>query len=180
MIEIAGQRRLQGLSGALLRWGSIAIIGYHLYGAQFGLPEAQKFRPMHVAMYCAMIFLAYGWRRGDRRTSVPWWDWGLFALAWVPVVYIYFDYSRIAYERISLIEPLLPMDWIAGVLAMVLVAEACRRTVGLTLVVLLGDFRPAGLVWALFPRPVRFECVDADAPGRSLVHDRDRPIRLDH
>ncbi len=153
MIEIAGQRRLEGLSGALLRWGSIAIIGYHLYGAQFGLPEAQKFRPMHVAMYCAMIFLAYGWRRGDRRTSVPWWDWGLFALSWVPVVYIYSHYSYIVAERYPYVMPLAPLDWVAGLLAIVLVLEACRRTVGLTLVVLLAIFVLQALFGPYFPAP---------------------------
>jgi TRAP transporter 4TM/12TM fusion protein len=153
MIEVAGQRRLQGLSSAFLRWGSIAIVGYHLYGAQFGLPEAQKFRPMHVAMYCALIFLAYGWRRADRRTSVPWWDWGLFALAWVPVIYIYADYERIAYERYPLVEPLVPMDWVAGLIALFLVVEACRRTVGLTLLVLLAVFVSQALFGPYFPAP---------------------------
>ncbi len=167
MIEIAGQRRLCGLGGLLLRWGSVAIVAYHLYGAQFGLPEARLFRPMHVAMYCALIFVAYGWRRDDPRTAVPWWDWLLFALAWVPMAYIYANFSYIAEERYPYVMPLKIWDWAAALLAIALVVEACRRTVGWTLVILLFIFVTHALFGPYFPAPFDTGAV---APMRLIDH----------
>jgi len=153
MIEIVGQRRLSGLSGLLLRWGSVAIVAYHLYGAQFGLPEARMFRPMHVAMYCALIFVAYDWRRSGVGERVPWWDWLLFALAWVPMAYIYANFSYIAEERYPYVMPLETWDWLAALLAIALVVEACRRTIGWTLVIMLAIFVAHALFGPYFPAP---------------------------
>ncbi len=153
MIEIAGQRRPSGFGGLLLRWGSVAIVAYHLYGAQFGLPEARMFRPMHVAMYCALTFVAYGWCRDDRSVKIPWWDWLLFALAWLPMAYIYANFSYIAEERYPYVMPLEIWDWAAALLAIILVVEACRRTVGWTLVVLLAVFVLHALYGPYFPAP---------------------------
>lgn len=153
MNEVTGQRRLDGIGDFLLRWGSIAIVGYHLYGAQFGLPEAQRFRPMHVAMYCGLIFIAYGLWRNDKRRTVPWWDWLLFGLSWLPMAYIYLNYDYIVAERYPYVMPLEPLDWAAALLAIILVLEACRRTVGLTLVVLFGIFIVHALFGPYFPAP---------------------------
>ena len=152
MVELSGQRRLVGLGGLVLRWGGVGIILYHLAAAQFGAPEVMKFRPTHVAMYLGLIFLAFGWRRSDTRTSVPWYDWLLFALSWVPLAYIYANYEYVV-ERYAYITPLRALDWAMGLLALGLTVEACRRTVGLTLVALLGVFVVQALFGPYFPAP---------------------------
>jgi len=165
-IRIAGQRPLAGRAALLLRWFTVAVIFYHLSAAQFGAPEVMKFRPAHLAMYVSMIFLAYGWRRGDVRTSVPWWDWVLFALAWVPLVHIYWNYDYVV-NRYPYITPLSTMDMVAGLIAVVLTLEACRRTVGVTLVALLGIFVAHALFGPYFPAPFDQSAV---APTRLLDH----------
>ncbi len=151
-IRIAGQRPLAGRAALLLRWFAVAVIFYHLSAAQFGAPEVMKFRPAHLAMYVSMIYLAYGWRRGDKRTGVPWWDWVLFALAWVPLVHIYWNYEYVV-NRYPYITPLSTMDIVAALIAVVLTLEACRRTVGVTLVALLGIFVAHALFGPYFPAP---------------------------
>jgi len=165
-IEIGGQRPLRGLSGAVLRWGAVGIVAYHLAAAQFGAPEVMKFRPTHVAMYVALIFLVYGPRRGDARASVPWHDWLLFVLAWLPLGYIYWNYDYIV-ERYAYVTPLAPLDWAMGLLAIALTLEACRRAVGLTLLVLFLLFLAHALFGPYFPAPFDQSAV---APMRLVDH----------
>ena len=152
MIEVSGQRPLTGAAGLLLRWGCIGIVLYHMAAAQFGAPEVLKFRPAHVAMYCALIFLAYGWRRGEGRAGVPWHDWLLAALSLAPVAYIYANYETVV-NRYPAITPLTGIEWVAGILAILLVLEACRRTVGWALVALFLLFLLQALFGPHFPAP---------------------------
>lgn len=153
-MKVSGQRDLQGWSGQLVRWFSIAVIGYHLAAAQFGAPEVMKFRPTHVAMYCGLIFLLFGFRREDQRQGVPWYDLVLFALSWAPVVYIYLNYDYIS-ERYAYVTPLTHLDWAMAAVALILAAEACRRAVGLTLVALLAAFLVHALFGSYFPGPLK-------------------------
>ena len=151
-MEIAGQRPLAGVPALVLRWGCIGIIAYHLAAAQFGAPEVMKFRPTHVAMYLGLIFLAYGLRRNDKRATVPWYDWVLFALCWLPLAYIYWDYETVV-NRYAYITPLTTLQWVMAALALALTLEACRRTVGLTLVLLVTLFVAQALFGPYFPPP---------------------------
>lgn len=131
----------------------IAIVGYHLYAAQFGTPEVMYFRPAHVSMYVSLILLIYRARSAgisEEVPVIPWYDWILAALAWLPALYITFDHERIVL-RYPYVTGLEPMDWIVGILAIVLTVEACRRTVGLTLVMLFGFFVFHALFGQLFP-----------------------------
>jgi TRAP transporter 4TM/12TM fusion protein len=159
-MEIAGQRPLAGVPALLLRWGGVGIITYHLAAAQFGAPEVMKFRPTHVASYLALIFLAYGFRRNDARATVPWHDWALFALAWLPLAYIYWDYETVV-NRYAYITPLTTLQWVMAVLALALTLEACRRTVGLTLVLLVVLFVAHALFGPYFPPPFDQSAVPA-------------------
>jgi TRAP transporter 4TM/12TM fusion protein len=111
-----------------------------------------KFRPTHVAMYLALIFLAYGLRRNDKRATVPWYDWVLFALAGLPLAYIYWDYETVV-NRYAYITPLTTLQWVMAALALALTLEACRRTVGLTLVLLVTLFVAQALFGPYFPPP---------------------------
>lgn len=152
-MEIVGQRNLEGWYGRGLRWLCVIVIGYHLSAAAFGAPEAMKFRSAHVAMYLAIVFMAFPLVRSWRQTKVPWYDLLLFVLAWVPAVLIYvrYDYIVDRYPYVTLLEPL---DWVTGVLLLVLVIEACRRSVGLTLTILLAFFLAHAMLGSYFPAPL--------------------------
>ncbi len=165
-ISVGGQRDLRRWAGVAVRWFCVAIIGYHLAAAQFGAPEVLKFRPTHMAMYVCLIMLVYGLRGRDERHVPPWWDWVLAASAWAPVAYIYANYSYVV-ERYPYVTLLKPADWVVGVLAILLVVEACRRAVGLTLVLLLLFFVLHALFGPYFPGPLAQAAV---APMRLVDH----------
>ena len=149
----------EGVSGfreeidtGILRWFSVVVILYHLYAAQFGAPEVMKFRSTHVAMYLSMIFMAFSIRRSASRKVVPWYDWVLAVLAWLPVLYIFLDYERIVW-RYPYLDPLSPLDRTVALTAIVLAVEACRRTVGWALTSLLIFFVVHALFGSYFPGP---------------------------
>ncbi len=165
-VRVGGQRPLIGAPALILRWFSIAVIGYHLYAAQFGAPEVMHFRSAHVAMYVGMIFLVYGVLRTDKRSGVPWYDWVLFALAWAPAIYIYANYEYVV-TRYAYVTQLTALDWTMGVLAILLVGEACRRAVGLTLTLLFLIFLSHALFGPYFPGPLQQSAVQ---PMRLVDH----------
>lgn len=166
MLTVSGQRNLAGWQGQALRWLCVAAISYHLYAAAFGAPEALKFRSAHVAMYLAIIFLAFAPFRAARGDRVPWYDVILFILAWVPAIYIYANYFYIV-DRYPYVTPLRPLDWAMGILMILLVIEACRRAVGLTLTILLAFFLAHAMLGSYFPPPLDQTSVE---PMRLIDH----------
>ena len=165
-VQIGNQRRLAGASGLFLRWFSVLVILYHLSAAAFGAPEVMLFRPTHVAMYVSMIFLVYGVSRNSSGENIPWYDWLLFMLSWIPVLYIYSNYHYVV-ERYPYITDLHTIDWAVAILAIGLAMEACRRAIGNTLVILLIIFLIHGLFGPYFPGPLQQAAVD---PMRLLDH----------
>ncbi|MEX0730195.1 MAG: TRAP transporter fused permease subunit [Aquisalimonadaceae bacterium] len=155
-ISVGGQRDSGRWTVFILRWYCVGIILYHLSAAQFGAPEVMLFRPTHVAMYTSLIFLTYAlsarWD-SSRRREVPWYDWALFMMSWLPALHIYLDYSRFV-NRYPYVSSLQNLDWTMGILAIVLVMEACRRAVGNTMVILLGVFLLHALFGPYFPGPL--------------------------
>jgi TRAP transporter 4TM/12TM fusion protein len=153
-VEISGQRLPRGLASRLLAWYSIAIIGFHLYCAQFGAPEVMIFLPAHVAMYVGLIFLAYPIRKGLTGNRIPWYDWLLCALSWMPTLYILGNYEHFV-TRLPYVESLSNAETAMGITAIVLTLEACRRSLGLTLVILFAIFLAHALFGQFFPGALR-------------------------
>lgn len=153
-------------NGLLIRWFCFGIILYHLYAAQFGVPHVMFFRPMHVSMYLCLIFLIFRWRAGQTGLDIPWYDYLLAALAWLPALYIAFDHDRIVL-RYPYITALQPLDWIMGLLLMALAIEACRRAIGLTLVMLFGVFLIHAFFGPWFPGGLAQTAIE---PGRLVDH----------
>jgi len=165
-VQVGGQRALVGRLGALLRWFAVAVILYHLVAAAVGAPEVMKFRPTHVAMYVSMIFLVYGITKDRQTDHIPWYDWALFMLSWIPVLYIYGNYNYVV-ERYPYITDLTPIDWVVAIIAITLAMESCRRAIGITLVALLAIFLVHGLFGPYFPGPLNQAAV---SPMRFVDH----------
>ena len=102
-----------GLSAFALYW-VVAIVDTHVYRAAF------------VLLALAATFLLYPARRGSRRDRVPAADWALLALTVVAFAWPVVDRAAFAYRSAA---PT-PADLALGVLAIVLVLEATRRTAG--------------------------------------------------
>src|SRR5690606_12887899 len=89
-----------------------------------------------------LAFLMLPFRRGEERDTVPWYD-ALFALiSFLAVVFIAVRYPQV----VNLIFSKPPSAYVPGLISIVLVLEALRRTTGLSLVIIIGVF----LLYALF------------------------------
>lgn len=133
---------------------AIAWSLFQLYAALMGAPHAMLFRPLHVAFGVAVVFAIYPARKGyrrrtdvvdeesleleDQRPSAPRWQVVLDVLAVLVAAgigaYYVLNSQRIA-ERVTFIDEVTTVDKIVGVLLIILVLEACRRVVGMSLTI---------------------------------------------
>ncbi|NIA68525.1 TRAP transporter fused permease subunit [Pelagibius litoralis] len=165
-VEVSGQRKLSGAHYQVLRYLTLIVIFYHLYTVQFGQPQVLMFRSLHVAMYTSLAFIAYGVLKSATQDRVPWYDYLLSALAFAPAVFMFLDYERVS-TRYPYVEPLTTLDWVVGLIAIVLAAEACRRALGLTLTLMLLFFVGHALFGPYFPSVMNQPAI---GPERLIDH----------
>src|SRR5687767_2158787 len=113
----------------------VALSLYAIYWvlAFFGTITANIYIPAFTAVALAMTFLVYrGWRRSKRSADEeppdnpgPL-DWILAVLATVPMIYAIVFYEE--FSRRAVVPT--PLDIAMGVLAIIVILEATRRTVG--------------------------------------------------
>ncbi|HXW07203.1 MAG TPA: TRAP transporter permease [Vicinamibacterales bacterium] len=110
----------------------VAMSGFHLYIAWYGPPDAIVLRSVHVAFALVLAFLTLpGGRRGrlDEPGRV---EAVLVAMSLVACGYLVVEREYVT-ERMIYVDALSGVDWVLSVLAVLLVLEATRRAVGLTL-----------------------------------------------
>ncbi|HEX6154416.1 MAG TPA: TRAP transporter fused permease subunit [Burkholderiales bacterium] len=116
--------KLAGWLAALVATVAIVMSLFHLYTAYY-IVRPEHLRATHVAFVLFLTFLIFPVARRFRH-RVMWWDWSLAALGVATAVYLisggddFFDRS------------ILPNDWdiFFGIVLVVLVLEAMRRTTG--------------------------------------------------
>lgn len=98
---------------------------YHIYVGFFGANSAMELRATHWMILSSVAFLLYPFskRTRDRATAF---DWIWFALAMICSGYIIFNWQRIA----SNAGVVVPLDIVFGILAVIIVLEVSRRTLG--------------------------------------------------
>ncbi|MEJ5357444.1 MAG: TRAP transporter permease [Desulfobacterales bacterium] len=109
---------------------------FQVYTSAFGLLPAQLQRSIHLAFALTLTYLLYPVRREGGDGRLRWHHWALAALACYIGLYMAMNYMRIMmaggdYTR---------LDYIAGVLGVLLTLEAARRVVGLPIVCLASFF----------------------------------------
>ena len=136
--EISQYRQLKGFS----HWVEDALLlALPIMGTLFILDVptrvgvvffTEQYCGIFLTMYLAATFLSIPARKQSRKQAVPWYDWGLVLLAIPSGLYITARYpelvmnlGRITFERIFF-----------GGLTMVLILEALRRLVSLSLVII--------------------------------------------
>lgn len=105
---------------------SAIFILYHLYTARFGMPETIKHRAIHVGFILILVWLYFPARMKspkDRPSAI---DLGLVFITLATIVYTIF--SRDAFLTRGGVATL--DNYIAGGVLILLVLEACRRSVG--------------------------------------------------
>ncbi|MBO8141196.1 MAG: TRAP transporter fused permease subunit [Firmicutes bacterium] len=121
-------RRFQGA----LRWivWSIAVLMavFHLWAALAYIP-AQQLRAVHLGLGLLLIFLLYPGTGRAKRTRLPVWDAVLAIASVVALGYMVLNFQEVAYRIVRPSDT----DLLWGVVALVLVLEASRRTTGIFL-----------------------------------------------
>lgn len=128
----------------LARMLSIILIVYslfQLYTTIWTIP-IQILRPTHLAFALLLVFLLYPAKRGMRKDQIPWYDFLLGIAAFAAVMYIPCNYGYV----IKNVGNFTPFDIAVGVVGILLLMEACRRVVGLPILIIVSAF----LLYALF------------------------------
>jgi TRAP transporter 4TM/12TM fusion protein len=113
----------------------LLMFAYHFWIALAGQPEPLIVRPTHVGFVLFLGFMKYRANPKANQNRVPWYDWVAALLGVASTVYIQVDYERIV-MRMPFLDPPMRLDWVFGIIAILLVLELTRRVVGKTLPVL--------------------------------------------
>ncbi|MBI2159716.1 MAG: TRAP transporter permease [Candidatus Rokubacteria bacterium] len=124
---------------------------YHVYARlTWYAPDQHALLSITLAFTLVLSFLLYPRRTGATPDRVPWSDLGLAALSLVCVGYMFAYYDYIV-NRFPTAHPLATSDKVVGVVAMLLVLEATRRTIGASLPIVALGFIAYGLAGPWLP-----------------------------
>jgi TRAP transporter 4TM/12TM fusion protein len=158
-IEYEGRaRRVTGRIGLVTSGLALALSLYSLYWV-VAIVQPQIYRVSFLLVSLVLIFLLF--RSRPSSTRVSWIDWFLVALSVVALAWPILDFDQFVYRAAS---PL-PIDVALGIVMLVLILEAARRTVGLILPVTALVFLAYGYYGPLL-----------DQLGLSLIAHRGYPI----
>ncbi len=130
-----GQRQPSGGVGLFITLCCAGLAVFTLWQALVAPIPAIKLRASHLAVVIPMIFLLYPMFQSRKGDQPRLFDWVLAILGCAAFVWVILNYSRFQ-ARFAYYDPILPLDMAFGVLAIALVLEATRRTVGMSIVVL--------------------------------------------
>lgn len=112
----------------------VALTVFHMYAGYFGTLPSQKQGAIHLGTALGLIFLLYpaksGWQR--KQTSIPWYDVLLAFLAMYVTYHKIIFFDSILQSRISGYSLI---DTIISIVAILLLLDATRRTVGIPIVI---------------------------------------------
>jgi TRAP transporter 4TM/12TM fusion protein len=146
---VPGQRDPRGWLAPLVYWVAVALPALTILIAFTGSFDTLTRRAGHLAVTIPLILLLYPARRGPS-ASIPWSDRLFAGLALAAFGWIIVAHDRIMW-RLVYVDPVPPVDLVLGVVAIIAVLEATRRTLGWTLVVLVGASIAYALAGPLMP-----------------------------
>jgi len=165
LAEYEAEKPARRLSGIPLRVVQALGIGLACYGLWwvFNPMPAQQYLPSFLMVGLVMTFLVYrGWGRsqaartnGGTDNPHPA-DWALAVLAIVPFAYIVADWD--SFFRRAVVPT--DLDIVMGTLAIVLVLEAARRTVGVLVPLVVVGFLAYAGFGSQFPGPFATSAFD--------------------
>jgi TRAP transporter 4TM/12TM fusion protein len=126
---------------------AVAMGLYHMWVILAGQPEAIIFRGTHLLFALVLAFLIYGAKAGIQRPLPTAIDYAWLALAAAPLLYLFINYEYVV-TRIYYIDALTASDIICATILLVVVTEATRRCVDVSLPVISIIFILYGLIIA--------------------------------
>jgi len=117
-------RRLSGWRQQVVTWFAVGMSLFHLYAAVTTI-TTQVLRGLHVAMVLFLSYLVFPPMK-KMRGSIAWYDVLLAFISVVPIVYMLYDFEGFIYRAVT------PDMWdiVLGVILIVLILEATRRSTG--------------------------------------------------
>ena len=128
----------------IIYFGLMAFSLFQLYTAIFGQFPAQIQRTVHLGFGLVFVFLLFPASRKFSKKKIPFYDYILVAGAILVGSYWTVNYNRLV-QSLGQLER---MDFIVGLIAVVLVLEASRRAVGLPIMIIASLF----LIYAYWGR----------------------------
>jgi len=139
--ESAYRNRLPKGPNLLISIILVAFAVFQVYTSIWTI-QAQILRAVHLAFALCLVYLLYPAKKGMRKDRVEVYDYILAALAVAAILYIPFNYEYI----IKAVGNYTPFDIALGAVGILLLMEACRRVVGLPILVIVCCF----LLYAMF------------------------------
>ncbi|MGI6142802.1 MAG: TRAP transporter permease [bacterium] len=124
--ETSRLRNPAGIAAALIFIIAVAMAVFHLYTAGFGILQAMKQRAVHISFAFILVFLLYPMTKKGDKSRIPFYDCLLAALGVSVGIYILANYNQLVLRAGAPTQ----MDLVMGFLAILLVLEATRRSVG--------------------------------------------------
>ena len=138
-------RTLTGYRGVILSVILILFSVLQLYSTWRIIPSTHM-RPIHLGIVLMLAYLLYPVRRKSRKDKLPWYDVVLALLS--IAVYLY---QVVFFDQIAMQFGYTDFQLYLGLVGMILLLEACRRVVGLPIVIISLCFVTVGLFGRSMP-----------------------------
>lgn len=115
---------------------SISFVAFQLYATLTGSVTAQVLRSIHLAFVNLLGFILYPATKKSRRDNLPFYDVVLGCIGAVSWLYVAFNFSSLARRA----GAYTPIDIAVGVVGIIVLFEACRRIVGLPILIIAAVF----------------------------------------
>lgn len=132
----SNQRNPQNIVKHFIYFGLLVFTLFQVYTAIFGQFPAQIQRTVHIGFALTFVFLLFPASRKLSKRSIPFYDYILALIAIFVGSYWVLNYERLV-QSLGKLETL---DFIVGLLAIILVLEGARRAVGLPIAIIAGLF----------------------------------------
>ncbi len=149
-------RTLTGIQRNITYYYLVVVGMFHLYVSFFGSFEAYLQRTIHLTLLLPMAFLLYPINKKNPaiQDRAPFYDFILAGISLLPGIYGIYYYEEIA-TRIRQVDPLTQTQIVFGVILLLSLLEATRRTVGWPLTLLALFFTSYMYLGQHFPGPMR-------------------------
>jgi len=121
-----------GTLGKVATWIAIAMSSYHLYTGAFGAPEALLHRSIHLMFTMVLIFLLYPFSKEKGAYIHRLGDFVFLGISIVGLLYLFSNYEYFI-TRYPYVHPLSTADLVIGILFVLTLLEAARRSIGLAM-----------------------------------------------
>jgi TRAP transporter 4TM/12TM fusion protein len=133
-------RKLAGYSGLVVGVVGVSMSLYHVYARlTTAPPDSLALRIITLAFSLVLAFLLFPARKGGPSDRIPWTDLAWAALSLVCTGYLFIRYEYVN-SRFPTADPLSAMDIAVAAVAVILVLDATRRTIGAALPIVALSF----------------------------------------